>query len=127
MPQLRRKQSSLKALSRSFSVCSVAKKKGFFAVIDFLREKTMKRLLALALLLALLSSCIPSPSATPTVIPATPSATPTSWWRDAVFYEVFVRSFSDSDGDGVGDFNGLAGRLDYLQSLGVNEIGRASW
>src|SRR5689334_17848095 len=88
----------------------------------------MKRLLALALFLALLGSCTPSPTATqapahsPTTITATPAAAPASWSRDAVFYEVFVRSFSDSDGDGVGDFNGLAGRLDYLQSLGVNAI-----
>ena len=36
------------------------------------------------------------------------------WWRNAVFYEIFVRSFQDSDGDGVGDFNGLTSKLDYL-------------
>ncbi len=36
------------------------------------------------------------------------------WWNDAVFYEIFVRSFADSDGDGVGDINGLIERLDYL-------------
>jgi len=36
------------------------------------------------------------------------------WWRDRVFYEVFVRSFADSDGDGIGDLRGLIGRLDYL-------------
>ena len=36
------------------------------------------------------------------------------WWNDRVFYEVFVRSFYDSDGDGIGDFNGLIEKLDYL-------------
>ncbi|MGZ9159902.1 MAG: alpha-amylase family glycosyl hydrolase [Candidatus Limnocylindrales bacterium] len=36
------------------------------------------------------------------------------WWRDRVFYEVFVRSFADSDGDGIGDLQGLTDRLDYL-------------
>ena len=36
------------------------------------------------------------------------------WWNDSTFYEIFVRSFSDSDGDGVGDLNGLIGKLDYL-------------
>lgn len=41
-----------------------------------------------------------------------PAATP--WWRDRVFYEVFVRSFADSDGDGTGDLRGLTARLDYL-------------
>ena len=37
-----------------------------------------------------------------------------SWWNDAVFYEIFVRSFKDSDGDGIGDLPGLTARLDYL-------------
>jgi len=36
------------------------------------------------------------------------------WWNDRVFYEIFVRSFYDSDGDGTGDFQGLTGKLDYL-------------
>lgn len=44
------------------------------------------------------------------------------WWNDAVFYEVFVRSFKDSNGDGVGDLNGLIERLDYLQDLGVTGV-----
>lgn len=38
----------------------------------------------------------------------------TFWWNDRVFYEIFVRSFNDSDGDGIGDFQGLIDRLDYL-------------
>jgi glycosidase len=37
-----------------------------------------------------------------------------SWWNDTVFYEIFVRSFHDSDGDGIGDFQGLTDKLDYL-------------
>jgi glycosidase len=45
-----------------------------------------------------------------------PSASPPegAWWRNRVFYEVFVRSFADSDGDGIGDLRGLTDRLDYL-------------
>ncbi|HVG60936.1 MAG TPA: alpha-amylase family glycosyl hydrolase [Hyalangium sp.] len=44
------------------------------------------------------------------------------WARGAVFYEVFVRSFADSNGDGVGDFNGLTAKLDYLRDLGVEAL-----
>ena len=44
------------------------------------------------------------------------------WYRDAVFYEVFVRSFADANGDGIGDLAGLTARLDYLRWLGVDAI-----
>src|ERR1700747_482455 len=44
------------------------------------------------------------------------------WWRHAVIYEIYPRSFQDSNGDGVGDLNGIAQRLDYLQRLGVDAI-----
>ena len=44
------------------------------------------------------------------------------WYKDAIFYELRVRSFYDSNGDGVGDFPGLTARLDYLQSLGVTTL-----
>lgn len=43
-----------------------------------------------------------------------------AWWKDAVFYQVYPRSFADSDGDGIGDLRGLIGKLDYLASLGVD-------
>lgn len=46
----------------------------------------------------------------------------TPWWRGAVIYQVYVRSFADSDGDGVGDFGGLISRLDYIAALGVDAI-----
>ena len=44
------------------------------------------------------------------------------WYQDAVFYELHVRAFYDSDGDGVGDFRGLVQKLDYLEELGVTTI-----
>lgn len=44
------------------------------------------------------------------------------WWRDAVFYQVYPRSFADGDADGVGDLGGAVGRLDYLRELGVDAI-----
>lgn len=45
-----------------------------------------------------------------------------SWWSDAVFYQVYPRSFSDSNGDGVGDLGGVVDRLGYLELLGVDAI-----
>ena len=66
------------------------------------------------------------PASTATAVPASPSSLPGSnglpWWNDRVFYEVFVRSFQDSDGDGIGDLNGLIERLDYLEELGVSGL-----
>jgi len=44
------------------------------------------------------------------------------WWRGAVIYQVYPRSFADSNGDGVGDLPGVTARLDYLKSLGVDAI-----
>jgi maltose alpha-D-glucosyltransferase / alpha-amylase len=44
------------------------------------------------------------------------------WYKDAVIYEIHVRTFADSDGDGIGDFKGLTSRLDYLQELGVTAL-----
>ncbi len=44
------------------------------------------------------------------------------WWRDAVFYQVYVRSFADSDGDGLGDLPGITSRLPYLRDLGVDAL-----
>lgn len=44
------------------------------------------------------------------------------WWKEAVVYQLYPRSFQDSDGDGVGDLKGITQRLDYLQSLGIDAI-----
>ena len=44
------------------------------------------------------------------------------WYKDAVIYELHVKTFHDSDGDGIGDFRGLIDKLDYLQELGINAI-----
>ena len=44
------------------------------------------------------------------------------WWRDAVIYQVYPRSFADSDGDGMGDLPGIAGRLPHLRDLGIDAV-----
>ena len=86
----------------------------------------LKRILSTLLLFSFLSSCAQTP---PTVAPtqtATPApetrAASANWWKEAVFYEIFVRSFNDSDGNGIGDFNGITQKLDYLQELGITAI-----
>ena len=45
-----------------------------------------------------------------------------SWWERAVIYQIYPRSFQDSDGDGIGDLRGVINRLDYLRWLGVDAI-----
>lgn len=45
-----------------------------------------------------------------------------SWWKDGIFYQIYPRSFQDSDADGVGDIKGIIGRLPYLARLGVDAI-----
>lgn len=49
-------------------------------------------------------------------------AAATPWWKDAVVYQIYPRSFMDSNGDGIGDLNGITSRLDHLQVLGIDTI-----
>ncbi len=52
----------------------------------------------------------------------TTPATTQPWWREAVFYQVYPRSFGDTTGDGVGDLAGITARLDHVASLGVDAL-----
>jgi len=61
------------------------------------------------------AACLPNPNAPRPERPVVVApATPGPWWKGAVFYEVFVRSFADSNGDGIGDLKGLTEKLDYI-------------
>ena len=44
------------------------------------------------------------------------------WWQTAVAYQIYPRSYQDSDGDGIGDIKGITSRLDYLEKLGITAI-----
>ena len=67
------------------------------------------------------------PTGTLSPLPLIPAATllpytTPAWFNSSVLYEIFVRSFEDSDGDGTGDLKGITQRMDYIQSLGANAI-----
>ncbi|NNF68765.1 MAG: alpha-amylase, partial [Acidimicrobiia bacterium] len=85
----------------------------------------MRRAVALIVIAGLIVAACASdePADTSTTIATTTTTTTTlptaesvglPWWNDRVFYEVFVRSFNDSDGDGIGDLQGVIDKLDYL-------------
>lgn len=74
---------------------------------------------------AALAACLVAGSVpgTATPAPARPvAAAQRPWWDHAVIYEIYLRSFQDSNGDGIGDLKGVTRRLDYLQKLGVDAI-----
>ncbi len=50
-----------------------------------------------------------------------------AWWRDAVTYQIYIRSFADGNGDGIGDIEGIRSRLPYLKSLGIDAIWITPW
>jgi alpha-glucosidase len=76
---------------------------------------------ALALSIGALAPSIGAQSAAPN---SDPAAAPSeqNWWKNAVIYEIYPRSFQDTNGDGIGDLNGITEHLDYLKNLGVDAI-----
>jgi alpha-glucosidase len=80
-------------------------------------EKITKRLPPLAV-----AFCILLTAAAAQTAPNAVDAEGRPWWQHAVFYELYPRSFADSNNDGVGDLNGITSKLDYLRDLGVDAI-----
>ena len=77
-------------------------------------KKTLLATLAMVLALGTLGARAETPKAAP--------ADPHEWWRHAVFYEIYPRSYADSNDDGIGDLNGITSKLDYIKTLGVDAI-----
>ncbi|RXH54319.1 glycoside hydrolase family 13 protein [Granulicella sibirica] len=82
-------------------------------------RRTRARLTVLAGVFALSTALLSTAFAA-----AQTAASPASdiWWKHAVVYEIYPRSFQDSNGDGIGDLNGITQRMDYLQNLGIDAI-----
>ncbi len=79
-------------------------------------------IVVLALTVASFSGCSPHPNTASPAVQQQTAANATPWWKHALIYEIYPRSFQDTNGDGVGDINGIIQRLDYLQGMGVNAI-----
>jgi alpha-glucosidase len=82
------------------------------------RTKVLKKIVVAGLLVAGWCACAPWAGAQKQQTDAEGHA----WWQHAVFYEIYPRSFADSNNDGVGDLNGIASKLEYLKDLGVDAI-----
>lgn len=78
----------------------------------------MTKTLTVLLLAGLLAAC----KSTPQQQDSFDNVPDRQWWKEATVYQVYPRSFKDSDGDGVGDLKGLTSQLDYIKSLGVDVV-----
>ncbi|MEY4760145.1 MAG: hypothetical protein RLZZ200_1, partial [Pseudomonadota bacterium] len=68
--------------------------------------------------LAVLAAC----QSNPPVAKSAPAGNDRVWWKESVVYQIYPRSFQDSNGDGIGDLRGIIQRLDYLKSLGIDVV-----
>ncbi|HKK12669.1 MAG TPA: alpha-amylase family glycosyl hydrolase, partial [Flavobacteriaceae bacterium] len=78
----------------------------------------MKKIIFYFLILVIISSCAKQKEKDETMN----SATSRKWWKEAVVYQIYPRSFKDTNGDGIGDLKGIISKLDYVKSLGVDVV-----
>ena len=76
----------------------------------------MKKLLFSISVIVIFSIC---PTAGFSQMKTSPETPERKWWKEAVVYQIYPRSFKDNDGDGIGDLKGIISKLDYIKSLGV--------
>ena len=81
----------------------------------------MKKLLLFSLLLSVIVSCNENKKTSNATIQPEQSIDK-KWWKEAIVYQIYPRSFQDTDGDGVGDLQGIINRLDYVKDLGVTAV-----
>jgi oligo-1,6-glucosidase len=78
----------------------------------FARQNIRMRIAGILFVLALTGS----------LTQAQPQSADRKWWKEAIVYQIYPRSFKDSDGDGIGDLKGIISKLDYIKSLGVTAV-----
>lgn len=88
----------------------------FFGSLTSYKTAVMNKILSLLLFIFSSSSQISGQAARPL------KTSFRKWWKEAVVYQIYPRSFKDSDGDGIGDLKGIISKLDYIKSLGVDVI-----
>jgi len=82
----------------------------------------MRRAFLNYVLASLAATALQPVMAAPSAMPANATAQQDDWWKRAVVYELYPRSFADSNNDGIGDIKGITQHLDYLADLGVDAI-----
>lgn len=89
-------------------------------IVSNLKLKTVSKLASKMISESLLESLINLVNSEEGVPGPTDSVVREAWWKDAVFYQIYPRSFLDTNGDGIGDLRGIINKLDYLKELGVD-------
>ena len=81
--------------------------------------KTLLNIIVYILIISTVNSSCNSSGTKKETISSVSDSSNRKWWKEAVVYQIYPRSFKDSDGDGVGDLKGIISKLDYIKSLVV--------